>query len=166
MTHTIRRELTLSQDPQTVWRALTTAEALAEWMYPNDFEPRVGHRFTFRVPPKPQLESGLVVECHKASQSQQLAGQFPAVPRSGWRALGIVEMLGAALVIVPAATSWMPALTAIAAAALAAETLAITVVYARASSKLTAENPLVWSAVMFALVAFVAYGRYAIEPLS
>jgi uncharacterized protein YndB with AHSA1/START domain len=30
-------------------------------MYPNDFEPRVGHRFTFRVPPKHQLEDGLVV---------------------------------------------------------------------------------------------------------
>jgi uncharacterized protein YndB with AHSA1/START domain len=30
-------------------------------MYPNDFELRVGHRFTFRVPPKPQLEDGLIV---------------------------------------------------------------------------------------------------------
>lgn len=63
MSHTIRRELKFPHAPQTVWRALASKEALAEWMYPNDFEPRVGHRFTFRVPPKPQLENGLVVRC-------------------------------------------------------------------------------------------------------
>lgn len=63
MTYTIRRELKFPQAPETVWRALTNSAALAEWMYPNDFEPRVGHRFTFRVPPKPQLENGLIVRC-------------------------------------------------------------------------------------------------------
>jgi uncharacterized protein YndB with AHSA1/START domain len=46
-----------------VWRSLTDRDALADWMYPNDFEPRVGHRFTFRVPSKPQLEGGLTVQC-------------------------------------------------------------------------------------------------------
>lgn len=61
MKNTIRRELRFAQPPQAVWRALTDSAALAEWMYPNDFEPRVGHRFTFRVPPKPQLEDGLIV---------------------------------------------------------------------------------------------------------
>lgn len=63
MTTTIQRELRFSQSPEVVWRALANSAALAEWMYPNDFEPRVGHRFTFRVPPKPQLENGLVVRC-------------------------------------------------------------------------------------------------------
>jgi uncharacterized protein YndB with AHSA1/START domain len=63
MTNTIRRELKLAQSPETVWRSLTDSAALAEWMYPNDFEPRVGHHFTFRVPPKPKLKDGLVVRC-------------------------------------------------------------------------------------------------------
>jgi uncharacterized protein YndB with AHSA1/START domain len=63
MRNTIRRELTLAQSPEAVWHALTNSASLAEWMYPNDFEPRVGHRFTFRVPPKPQLEDGLTVRC-------------------------------------------------------------------------------------------------------
>jgi len=64
MTHTIRRELTFPQSRDTVWRALTDRAGLAEWMYPNDFEPRVGHRFTFRVPPNPQAKfDGLVVRC-------------------------------------------------------------------------------------------------------
>jgi uncharacterized protein YndB with AHSA1/START domain len=55
--------LTFPQSPEAVWRALTNSAALAEWMYPNDFEPRVGHKFTFRVPPKPQLENGFTVQC-------------------------------------------------------------------------------------------------------
>lgn len=50
MTKTIRRELKLRQSPEAVWRALTDSAALAEWMYPNDFQPHVGHQFTFRVP--------------------------------------------------------------------------------------------------------------------
>ncbi len=36
----------------TVWRALTTSEALAEWLMPNDFVAQVGHRFTFRTEPQ------------------------------------------------------------------------------------------------------------------
>jgi uncharacterized protein YndB with AHSA1/START domain len=63
MRKTIRRELKFVQSPEAVWRALADSAALAEWMYPNDFEPRAGHRFTFRVPPKPGLEDGLVVRC-------------------------------------------------------------------------------------------------------
>jgi uncharacterized protein YndB with AHSA1/START domain len=63
MTKAIRRELRFPQSPEAVWRALTDSAALAEWMYPNDFEPRVGHRFTFRVPPNPRLEAGLTVRC-------------------------------------------------------------------------------------------------------
>jgi uncharacterized protein YndB with AHSA1/START domain len=61
MTNTIRRELKFAQSPETVWHALTDSAVLAEWMHSNDFEPRVGHRFTFRVPPQAQLEEGLVV---------------------------------------------------------------------------------------------------------
>jgi uncharacterized protein YndB with AHSA1/START domain len=33
-------------------------------MYPNDFEPRIGHHFTFQVPANPQANfEGLVVRC-------------------------------------------------------------------------------------------------------
>jgi uncharacterized protein YndB with AHSA1/START domain len=37
--------------PETVdqvWRALTEPRELAAWLLPNDFVPRVGHRFAFR----------------------------------------------------------------------------------------------------------------------
>jgi uncharacterized protein YndB with AHSA1/START domain len=64
VTDAIRRELRLPQPPAQVWNALATSDALARWMYPNDFQPRVGHRFTFRVPPNPTVGfDGLTVRC-------------------------------------------------------------------------------------------------------
>jgi uncharacterized protein YndB with AHSA1/START domain len=64
VTRTIRKEILISQPRSAVWRALTDSATLAEWMYPNDFEPRVGHHFVFRVPPNPNLGfDGLVVRC-------------------------------------------------------------------------------------------------------
>ena len=68
MTPAIRREVRLAQPRELVWRALTDRATLAEWMFPNDFEPRVGHRFTFRVPPNPAAGfDGLVVILHAAT---------------------------------------------------------------------------------------------------
>ncbi len=64
MTKTIQRELLIPQPREQVWRAITDSATLAEWMFPNDFEPRVGHHFTFRVPPNPKMNfEGLTVHC-------------------------------------------------------------------------------------------------------
>jgi hypothetical protein len=68
------------------------------------------------------------------------------------------------LLIVPAAAKWMPALTPLAAAALAFETLALAAVYARYSLKLTAANPLVYAVPMGLMAVLVAYGRYSLSP--
>ena len=103
---------------------------------------------------------------YKVSGSQQLAKQFRAVSRGAWCALGVFEVLGAVLLIVPAAVGWMPVLTPWAAAALAVEALALAVIYARHSLALTAANPLVWSVAMGVAAALVAYGRYAPWPLA
>ena len=62
--NTIQREILIPQAREQVWRAIADRTALADWMYPNDFEPRIGHHFTFRVPAKPQVGfDGLVVSC-------------------------------------------------------------------------------------------------------
>ena len=98
---------------------------------------------------------------YKTFKFDELANQMRALPRSGWRALGVLEMVGAVLLIVPAAARWMPVLTPLAAAALALETLALAGLYARYSLKLAATNPLIWAGVMGLLAAIVAYGRYA-----
>ena len=64
MSNTIRKEILVPQAREQVWRAIAESSALAEWMFPNDFEPRVGHHFTFRVPPKPEANfDGLIVRC-------------------------------------------------------------------------------------------------------
>ena len=64
MMRTIQREILLPQSREQVWQAITDSTTLAEWMYPNDFEPRVGHRFTFHVPPNPKVNfEGLAVRC-------------------------------------------------------------------------------------------------------
>ena len=64
MNHSIQRELQLPQPRERVWQAIANSTALAQWMYPNDFEPRVGHPFTFRVPANPQVGfDGLTVRC-------------------------------------------------------------------------------------------------------
>jgi uncharacterized protein YndB with AHSA1/START domain len=74
MTNTIRREIVIPQSREQVWRALTDSATLAEWMFPNDFEPRIGHHFTFRVPPNPKVGfdglvvSGEVLECEPPSR--------------------------------------------------------------------------------------------------
>ncbi len=87
------------------------------------------------------------------------------LPRAGWTALGVLEMVCGVLLIVPAATHWMPMLTPLAAAVLALESLALAALYARHSTRLTSTNPLVYVMVSAIIGAFVAYGRYAIAPL-
>jgi uncharacterized protein YndB with AHSA1/START domain len=63
MTDSIRRELTLPQPREDVWRALTDSAALGQWLMPNDFAPRVGHRFTFKTEPNPQAGFDGIVRC-------------------------------------------------------------------------------------------------------
>lgn len=101
----------------------------------------------------------------KAFKFDELASQYTALSRGGWRAVGFLEMSCAVLLIVPAATNWMPVLTLVAAALLAVESLTLSALFARYSLKVTAENPLVWNVVMGVLAAFVAFGRFALSPL-
>jgi uncharacterized protein YndB with AHSA1/START domain len=46
---------------ERVWAALTSSDALAVWLMPNDFKPVVGHRFTFRTSPAPGFDG--IVRC-------------------------------------------------------------------------------------------------------
>lgn len=64
MSNIIRKEMVIPQPRDRVWRAITESATLAEWMFPNDFEPRIGHRFTFQVPPNRKMNfEGLTVHC-------------------------------------------------------------------------------------------------------
>lgn len=64
MNNTIHKEMLFPQAREQVWEAIANRQALAEWMYPNDFEPQVGQPFTFQVPPNPKVGfDGLTVRC-------------------------------------------------------------------------------------------------------
>lgn len=100
----------------------------------------------------------------KIFKVEDVASQIPSIPHALWRVLGTIEVVGAVLLIVPLAFKWMPSLTPAAATVLAVETLLLAALYASHSLKIAVTNPLVWAATMGLLVAFVAYGRYAISP--
>ena len=85
MTKTIQREILIPQPREQVWRALSDSTALAEWMFPNDFAPRVGHHFTFQVPPRPKVGfDGLVVRC------EVLECEPPSRLAFSWSAGGLI----------------------------------------------------------------------------
>lgn len=64
MTERVRRVLIIPHPQDEVWQALSTSSGLAQWMYPNDFLPAIGHQFTFHVPPNPKAKfDGLIVRC-------------------------------------------------------------------------------------------------------
>jgi hypothetical protein len=87
-----------------------------------------------------------------------------ALPRGGWTAIGVFEVVCAVLLIVPVAIKWLPATTpVVAAAVLALESLALAVMYARYSLSLAATNPLVYVVPMAVMATFVAWGRYALR---
>jgi uncharacterized protein YndB with AHSA1/START domain len=61
MKRDLRFEATYPHPPERVWRALTDRQALAAWLMENDFEPRLGHHFTFRTKPAPGFDG--IVHC-------------------------------------------------------------------------------------------------------
>ncbi|MBA4350980.1 MAG: ATPase [Rhodobacter sp.] len=46
---------------EMVWGALTDSRQLGSWLMPNDFAPKMGHRFTFQTKPAPGFDG--VVRC-------------------------------------------------------------------------------------------------------
>ena len=86
---------------------------------------------------------------------------FGALPKRVWIALGILELVCAIGLIVPAALHWEPRLTIFAAVFLALESLVFIGVHVRYRE--TAAT--IMSVALGLLVAFVAYGRIVLEPL-
>lgn len=46
-------EREMPHPPEKIWRALTQGPLIEEWLMKNDFQPQVGHRFSFRSTPVP-----------------------------------------------------------------------------------------------------------------
>jgi uncharacterized membrane protein YphA (DoxX/SURF4 family) len=80
---------------------------------------------------------------------------FGAMPRTAWRALGILELVCVVGLIVPTALHSHVSLTVVAAAVLAIESL----VFVWVHIKYREVPPIIMSAVLGILMAFIAYGR-------
>jgi uncharacterized protein YndB with AHSA1/START domain len=50
-THTLVIEREFPHTPEKIWRALTESNLIQQWLMDNDFAPKVGHKFTLRMPP-------------------------------------------------------------------------------------------------------------------
>jgi len=87
---------------------------------------------------------------------------FGALPRKVWLALGLLELACVVGLIVPAALHWQPTLTVAAAAVLAIESL----VFIGVHVKYREIPPIILSVVLGLLLAFVAYGRTVLSPIS
>jgi uncharacterized protein YndB with AHSA1/START domain len=72
----------LEERPDKVWRALTTPALLARWLGPNDFEGRVGARFT--VGGAPGAPGGAAND-NATADCQVLAMEEGRLLRLGWR---------------------------------------------------------------------------------
>ena len=85
---------------------------------------------------------------------------FGALPRKAWLALGILELVCVVGLIVPAALHWQPELTVVAAIILGVESLVFIWVHVKSREV----GPIIFSAVLGLLMAFVAYGRWRLVP--
>jgi uncharacterized protein YndB with AHSA1/START domain len=57
--HSLVIEREMQHPPEKIWRALTQGELIKEWLMENDFQPAVGHKFSFRTTPVPDW-NGLI----------------------------------------------------------------------------------------------------------
>ncbi len=87
---------------------------------------------------------------------------FGALPRKAWMALGVVELACTVGLIVPAAFHWQPVLTVVAATVLAIESL----VFIGVHVKYREAGPIIMCSVLGLLMAFIAYGRMVLRPIS
>jgi uncharacterized protein YndB with AHSA1/START domain len=53
-TRTLVIEREMPHPPGKIWRALTEASLIDQWLMSNDFQPVVGHKFAFRATPVPK----------------------------------------------------------------------------------------------------------------
>jgi uncharacterized protein YndB with AHSA1/START domain len=57
----VKIERRYTHPPEAVWRWFATSDAMAEWLMPNTFVPRLGYRFELRTKPAPGFDG--IVRC-------------------------------------------------------------------------------------------------------
>jgi uncharacterized protein YndB with AHSA1/START domain len=79
----IEREM--SHPPQKIWRALTQGPLMDEWLMKNDFQPIVGHKFSFRSTPVGSWNG--VIDCEVLAVEPNKKVSYT------WNALGLESVV-------------------------------------------------------------------------
>src|SRR5687767_12000027 len=103
-----------------------------------------------------------VMKVFMLDQVSEGVPSFGALPREAWLALGILELVCTVGLIVPAAVHWRPSLTVAAATLLAIESL----VFIGVHVKYGETTSIIVSAALGLVMAFIAYGRAVLRPIS
>ncbi|MEX0899502.1 MAG: SRPBCC domain-containing protein [Gammaproteobacteria bacterium] len=78
---TLHKQVVLKHPPAAVWTALTNPKALAEWLMPNNFEPRVGYIFRFHVDPMPGFSGITECEVLEVEPERRLVYTWTVLPK-------------------------------------------------------------------------------------
>ena len=105
--------------------------------------------------------AGGAFQIFKIEQLQKNVAAMRALPRGLWAFLGAFGCLAGLGLILPGVTHVLAALTPIAAAAVAVESVLITAFYIYYGDR----SPMTYSVAMAVVAAFVSYGRFALRPL-
>ncbi|WP_158944602.1 SRPBCC domain-containing protein [Granulicella sp. S190] len=79
----IEREMPYA--PEKIWRALTEGSLIKEWLMDSDFQPVVGHGFTFRSTPMPNWNGIIDSEVLLVEPNKKLSYR--------WGALGLESIV-------------------------------------------------------------------------
>ena len=89
MTTAATRSLVIEKEmpypPEKIWRALTQGALIKEWLMDNDFQPVVGHTFSFRSPP--------VANWNGVIDSEVLAVEPNKTLSYSWGSLGLESVV-------------------------------------------------------------------------
>jgi uncharacterized protein YndB with AHSA1/START domain len=84
-TRTLVIEREMPHPPEKIWRALTQSPLIEDWLMKNDFQPVVGHRFTFRATPMPNWNGVIDGEVLVVEPNLRLS--------YGWGSLGLESVV-------------------------------------------------------------------------
>jgi uncharacterized protein YndB with AHSA1/START domain len=84
-TRTVVIEREMPYPPEKIWRALTQGPLIKEWLMENDFQPEVGHRFSFRSTPAGNWNGVIESQVHVVEPNKKLS--------YSWGTLGLESMV-------------------------------------------------------------------------
>ena len=99
----------------------------------------------------------------KLSNSEQTVPSLKPIPHGIWLALSVLEFLCSVGLVLPALSGVPDILAPIAATCIAAEMLIFSGLHFRSGD--SNRGPMMYWLVVAALCAFIAYGRFVLEPL-